>query len=523
MPSQTPATFLRWPVAEEAPGVGAVRRVALAILPLALLLLWTAAIRLPFYRLANNDEFFFSIIAGEWLKGGLPYVATFDIKPPGLFFIYAAVESLFGASQATIKAMEIVATTAGAYGLFRLVKANGTPRAAFAVAALFPVYSIPLGGVGAVNMLLELPFVIAAFGAALTAVREPMRRHNRLSFAFLAGLAIGTAGMVRQPAIFEAAAVFVVLCLYGTERLRLTALSVAGAALPGAVFAVYFLAAGHFHEMFQAVIRLALNRSSDDVIAGYGPLVAHLFTPLGMAQNTLLRSAPLIVLWVGAWLAVRHVARLKAVIPPRLLVVAGLWLIASLAGVFASSAFCDYYLLSVVPPLLILAGAFFAHGLELAPPLRTPAFVLSLVVAAATVVIVDRGDLFSPKALVTEDFEGTRELANKLTALGLAPEDRLFVLDRGFGVYARTGAMPPLPYFHPVHLLTVFHTPSPDPLGEALASNPRFIIVSDLRVRRLNELASRYEEALAYVAAHYRGAAVVAGPKDSFTVYEFAS
>jgi hypothetical protein len=89
-----------------------------------------------------------------------------------------------------------------------LVKANGTPRAAFSVAALFPVYSIPLGGVGAVNMLLELPFVIGAFAAALAAVREQAQPRDRLSSSFLAGLAIGAAGMVRQPAIFEAAAVF---------------------------------------------------------------------------------------------------------------------------------------------------------------------------------------------------------------------------------------------------------------------------------------------------------------------------
>src|SRR5262249_35962507 len=162
-------------------------------------------------------------------------------------------------------------------------------------------------------------------------------------------LAIGAAGMVRQPAIFEAAALLIVLCVYGEERIRLVALYIAGAALPGAAFAVYFLAAGHFQEMFRAVIRLALDRSSHDLIAGCGPLVASLFTPLGMVQNTLLRSSPLIVLWAGAWLAVRHLARLKAVIPSRLFIVAGLWLIVSLGGVFASSAFCDYYLLAIVP------------------------------------------------------------------------------------------------------------------------------------------------------------------------------
>ncbi|HEY5081851.1 MAG TPA: hypothetical protein VII91_08035 [Bauldia sp.] len=93
------------------------KRAAFAALPVALILLWTCAVRLPFYTQTDKDEFFFSAIAAEWLKGGLPYVATFDIKPPGVFFIFAVAQSLFGASQATIKGMEIVAVTLGAYGL----------------------------------------------------------------------------------------------------------------------------------------------------------------------------------------------------------------------------------------------------------------------------------------------------------------------------------------------------------------------------------------------------------------------
>jgi hypothetical protein len=105
--------------------------------------------------------------------------------------------------------------------------------------------------------------------------------------------------------------------------------------------------------------------------------------------------------------------------------------------------------------------------------------------------------------------------------LGLAPQDRLLVLNRGLDVYAETGARPPLPYFHPTHLLGLFHTPSPDPLGVSLASNPRFIVIANPNVRHVTELASRYDRVLAYVAAHYRSAAVITGAADSFTIYEF--
>ena len=40
-------------------------------------------------------------------------------------------------------------------------------------------------------------------------------------------------------------------------------------------------------------------------------------------------------------------------------------------------------------------------------------------------------------------------------------------------------------------------------------------------MRCIPELASHYNRALAYVAAHYRPAAVVTGAKDSFTICEF--
>ncbi len=165
-----------------------------AILPFVLILAWSAAVRLPFYGTADGDEFFYSVVAREWLHGGLPYVDAFDIKPPGIFLIYAIAQAIFGASYPTFKGMEIVAVASGASLLFVMLRPFGSGRLAAWAAVLYPVYTLAFDGTTAVNMLLQLPFVIAAFAAVFAATRDDATPRQRLIGAFLAGLAIGPPG-----------------------------------------------------------------------------------------------------------------------------------------------------------------------------------------------------------------------------------------------------------------------------------------------------------------------------------------
>lgn len=507
-----------------APPAARARRLGALLLPLLLLLLWTAAVRLPFYWQTDKDEFFFAVIAGEWLRGGLPYVATFDVKPPGIFFLYAVTQSLFGASQLTIKLMEVVAVALGGWALYGLALANGTRRVALWSAILFPVYSLSLSGAIAVSMNVQLPFVIAAFAAALAAVREDTEMRPRLVMALLAGLAMGGAGLIRQTAIFEATAVFAILCLWGGRGNagRLAALFVVGAAIPVAAFALYFLVEGAFPAMMQDVVSLAMERTAPDVLASYGAGAAYYFTFLGSIDNVLSPSAPLLFLWAGALLAAIRWHRVVGEFPARLLVASAIWLAAALAGVFVSRGLCTYYLLALVPPLLVLAGAFYCHGLDLPARHRTAAFSLTIILAIAALAFIDHRGLFAPSAFLAGDHEATGALSAKLVELGLAPGDTLLVLNRGVEAYVETGAVPATPYFHPTQILGMFHTPVADTLGTALAGNARFVVYADPTVRHITEVAARHDQAAAYLAAHYREVARIVGEKDSFTIYRFA-
>jgi hypothetical protein len=266
---------------------------------------------------------------------------------------------------------------------------------------------------------------------------------------------------------------------------------------------------------------MALHRVNDEVAANYGADLAYYLTFRGASVNALLRSSPLIFLWGGAIFALPRLGRIRKAFPTRVLVAATLWLAAAFLGAAASRMLDDYYLLTIVPPLLIIAGALYCHGLEVAPRNRALAFALSFVVATVALMYAGREAIFSPDPVLAGDSDAMREVSAKILALNLAPDDRLLVLNRGLAIYTETGAMPPQPYFHPTHLLASFPTPSADPLGEALNSNPRFVVVANPEIRHVTESRARIDRALAYVGLHYRVAAVVHGAVDTFTLYEF--
>jgi 4-amino-4-deoxy-L-arabinose transferase-like glycosyltransferase len=500
-----------------------VRQAIRPMLPLILILLWTLVLRLPFAWETDKDEFFFSVIATEWMRGGLPYVASFDIKPPGLFFLFVVAQSLFGTSLATIKGLEIVAVVAGSFTLYRMLLGMGTASMARMAATLFPLYTVTMDGTIVVNLVLQLPFIILAFAGLLGAVGPRATTDRaRLWSAFLGGLAIGAAGMVKQTAVFEAAAaVAMLVALGGTRRWFLAALFIVGAAIVPAAFFVYFAAAGHFHEMYNAIVTLAAARTDSDVLAVYGPDLAYNFTPLGVFWNMLAGSGPLILLWGGAGFIALRYRRVAAHVSPSLLLVAVTWFVVAFVGAMAGLGLSRYYLLTTVPPLIVLASAFFCHGNDVAERDQFRAFVAVVVAAVVSIAYVDHKQLFDPPAFVAGDYDATRELGADILALNPSQDDRMLVLNRGFAVYAETGLLPPTPVFHAHHLLGVFHTPVADPLGVALAANPRFIVIADPTTWHITERRSQIDRALAYVAAHYRVAAEVNGAKDSFTLYEF--
>lgn len=482
------------------------------LLPFVAVLAWTCVVRLPFYGNINDDEFFFAVVAQRWLDGGLPYVAAYDVKPPGLFAIYAAAQALFGESLATIKGLEILFTALGGFGLYKLASRYGASTLALWCGLLYPVYSLSLSGVNAANLLLQLPFVIFAFLAAADV--------RRCRSAFLAGLMIGMAGMLRQAVVFEALAVLGLLLWHSEgRRLRVGLSFFVGALIPLAIFALYFAFEGHLRAAFDAVVLAALSRSGGQLVAADGPGAKLQPGAWDVVAGIFAMAPPVLVLWGGSLLAFARWKRLKEAAPAELLAMAAVWLVAACFDVMTAHTMFSYYLLATVPPLLLLSGAFAGYALDVSKQRRAVWQAALVLLAIIWPLAADRIVLFSTGMAGPDDRLAAERAAGQLPLLGFVPGDHLLMVNRGLLTYVAAEASPPTAYFHPTHLLCVFPTPETDPLGQALAARPRFIILGDPRIVRPCELPARLRRVEAFLKDKYRLVGQASGSWDRLFIY----
>ena len=68
------------------------------------------------------DQGMFAYIADVWLRGGLPYRDAWDIKPPGIFAIYALAQLVFGRGMVACHLADLLATLLAAGGLYALAR-----------------------------------------------------------------------------------------------------------------------------------------------------------------------------------------------------------------------------------------------------------------------------------------------------------------------------------------------------------------------------------------------------------------
>jgi hypothetical protein len=70
----------------------------------------------------GRDQAIFAVVGRTLLEGGMPYRDAWDIKPPGIYLLYALARWLFGAGEHSIRVVEIVFILGGVVGLIILAR-----------------------------------------------------------------------------------------------------------------------------------------------------------------------------------------------------------------------------------------------------------------------------------------------------------------------------------------------------------------------------------------------------------------
>jgi hypothetical protein len=464
-------------------------------------LAWTALVRLPLWRMDGLDDAFYVEVARLWTRGLPPYLAVYDVKPPGFFALLAVAETALGPTLDALRALAVVCDAATAVALLMLGRRFGAPAVGLFAALLFPLLSEMVTANDAYCPLAAS--TTFAFVAALS--RRPIWER-----ALVAGLLIGAAATVKQTAGFEALAL--VAALAGApqaegRRLRVAAAFIAAAAVAPLAFLAYFALAGGAGALVADAVIGALLRPAS---ASEGLTFLD-----GLGRFFLLQKSDML-LFALVCLALLRRRALAAAAPEAPLGALVLWFAAAAASVVAQRSIAVTYLGPTLAPGLLIAGL----GLIRAAPelARLPQWARLAALGAASVAIA----LVHPGNDLSARFEGAAlaETAAAIRAAGWTPGDRLYVVNRGLWLYGALDAPPPSRFLYPGHTLCDFKDRGPGLVAEILASRPRFVVVANRRIHYVCEQADRWRAVDAALTASYRRVAQSVGAVDAFDVFE---
>ncbi len=153
----------------------------------------TVLVRLPFFfhDVIDPDESTFILMGQDIVDGNLPYDKQWDLKPPLLFYSFAATIAVFGKSIPAIRLAGLLCVLAASSLIFLCAEKLRGPRTGFIAAFLFIVTStFSEAGAGTVS---EIVAVVPLAAAMLVLLKEQVRARD----FFLAGFFISLACLVR--------------------------------------------------------------------------------------------------------------------------------------------------------------------------------------------------------------------------------------------------------------------------------------------------------------------------------------
>ncbi|MDN3568046.1 glycosyltransferase family 39 protein [Paeniroseomonas aquatica] len=330
---------------------------AAGLLALAVLL------RLPSFlqSVIDPDESLYVLQAREWLRGGWPYVAVWDMHPVGAPALVAAGFAILGESIAAVRLLGAAAVAVTGFLLFRtVVLARGDRLTGLAAGVLYVAHSLLPGGLATNTEILMAPLVVGGWMLAIIAVRD-MQERRRAPTAMLVmgmGLCFGGALWIKQVAAPQACLAFAAVValalasrLMSLRRLLLLALVFALACgLPSLATGLVYALRGTFGLFYEANVVAPLRYA-----AGGGlPSVVS----LRLIVAAMLQAAWLLALAaVAVGMALRGRAltgwRQDALLP----FAAAVWLAGAVMSIVLPAKFFDHYFMLWFPPLCLAAAA----------------------------------------------------------------------------------------------------------------------------------------------------------------------
>ncbi len=497
------------------------RRDALAILLLCLAaVVFRATSFVP--AVVDTDEGLYMVQAREWLSGGWPLVAAWDMHPIGAPAMFALAFLVFGVSVEAARLLGLVCVAATMVALYSAARAVGAPRrVGLGAGVVYGAQSVLLGGLCTNTEILIAPFIAGAMAIGMRGTARalgPAPQAPGWGALVAMGLLVGPALLVKQVVVPEGCLAFALLTFPALVRgllpwRRFLAMAAAYAALcagPFVLAGLVYWAQGwldHYIDgSLMAPFRYALERiPHDEAARRIGAAAVLLGLPFAAMALALLRWRP----------------RGAAGGPGLLAGLALAWFVVTSLAIAAPGFYFAHYFLIWMPPLSLLAalGAWQLAALLARAETQRAAFAVAIGAIAASAWGVElHHRLERGPGLMHRD--PVREVSAAVAAAA-GPGGDALIANYHPSVYVISGARLATRFPFPAHLTGVFEelsdTDTQAELDRVLAARPRVIVVDRGWMHTMRPSAAAQVEAA--VAAGYELHASIAEYRGPVHVY----
>ncbi|NKC32142.1 glycosyltransferase family 39 protein [Falsiroseomonas selenitidurans] len=491
---------------------------------LALLLILAAAVLLRLTSfvpaVVDTDEGLYMVQAREWLNGGWPLVAAWDMHPIGAPAMFALAFLAFGVSVEAVRLLGLLCVIGTGFGLYGAARAAGAPRSVgVAAAVVYAAHSLLLSGLCTNTELLIAPFVTAAMAIAIRGAARALQLVDPAAPGWPSlvamGLLVGWALLVKQVVVPAGCFAFALLLGPALWRgllswRRLLAMAAAYAALCATPFLLAGFAywiQGWLPDYLDGSILAPFRYSMERIAA------AEAWRRIGTAVLTLGLAFAAALAALACWRPRGPLALLTAV--------AFAWFLIASVAISGPGFFFAHYFLLWLPSLSLLAavGLWQVARRVARPELSRPVLAGLLLLLASQGWLpemterLERGPGLMHRDPVREVAAAVREAAG--------PDGDALIANYHASVYVIAGVRVATRFPFPPHLTGYFEdlsdTNTTVELNRVLAARPRVIVVDRAWMQTMRPAAA--EQVMAAVAAGYDLAATVAERRGPVEIY----
>ncbi|WP_137178483.1 glycosyltransferase family 39 protein [Roseomonas sp. AR75] len=454
----------------------------------------------------DTDEGLYMVQAREWLRGGWPLVAAWDMHPVGAPALFAVAFLVFGVSVEAARLLGVICVAITGSALFAAARAVGAPRSIGAAAGvLYAAQSVLLTGLSVNTELLIAPFVASAMALGMRGVARALRpvpEAPGTGVIVAAGLLVGCALLVKQVVVPTGCLVFALLTLPALMRgvlpwRRLFAYAGLYAVLcagPFLLMGLVYWVQGWLPQYLDGSL-LAPFRYSMERIAGWEAL------------RRIIAAALLLGFGIAAALVALLTWRPRRAAQPMALLtaLAAMWFAVASAAIAGPGFYFAHYFLLWLPSLSLLAavGAWRVAGFIARPGLNRAAFagVIGIIAADAWMHELQWRFERGPGLMLRDP---AREVAAAVAAAA-GPGGDAFIANYHPSVYVISGARLSTRFPFPAHLTGEFEdlsdTSTEAELDRVLAARPKVIVVDRGWMQTMRPAAAA--QVLAAIRDHY--------------------